>query len=142
MLGYIWPIALVVVANVFYNITTKSTPSQANAFLSLAVTYCVAAACAFGLYLFQGGHQKLPAELSKLNWTAVLLGISVVALEFGYMEGKHRLPCGQYFPCLHPSLGGLFPLSGEHLPQTGHRHGSLRCRPVSHHPIMQAPVDS
>ena len=86
MLGYIWPIALVVVANVFYNITTKSTPSQANAFLSLAVTYCVAAACAFGLYLFQGGHQKLPAELSKLNWTAVLLGISVVALEFGYIH--------------------------------------------------------
>ena len=78
MLGYIWPIALVVVANVFYNITTKSTPSQA--------TYCVAAACAFGLYLFQGGHQKLPAELSKLNWTAVLLGISVVALEFGYIH--------------------------------------------------------
>ena len=81
MLSYIWPIALVVFANVIYNVATKSTPSQTNAFLSLAVTYSVAAVCSFVLYLLQGGHQKLSIELSKINWTSIVLGISIVALE-------------------------------------------------------------
>ena len=38
------------------------------------------------MYLLQGGHQKFTAELSKLNWTSIALGISVVALEFGYIH--------------------------------------------------------
>ena len=80
-----WPIALVVLANVVYNISTKSTPAGANAFLSLAVIYLIAGICAILLYLLQGGHQKFTAELSKLNWTSIALGISVVALEFGYI---------------------------------------------------------
>ena len=86
MLSYIWPIALVVFANVIYNVATKSTPSQTHAFLSLAVTYSVAAVCSFVLYLLQGGHQKLSIELSKINWTSIVLGISIVALEFGYIN--------------------------------------------------------
>ena len=86
MIHYIWPIALVVLANVVYNISTKSTPAGANAFLSLAVTYLIAGICAILLYLLQGGHQKFTAELSKLNWTSIALGISVVALEFGYIH--------------------------------------------------------
>lgn len=86
MIHYIWPIALVIFSNVIYNIATKSTPSGANAFLSLAVTYLVAAACSIALYLFQGEHQKLTTELSHLNWTALVLGLSVVALEFGYIH--------------------------------------------------------
>ena len=67
MIHYIWPIALVVLANVVYNISTKSTPAGANAFLSLAVTYLIAGICAILLYLLQGGRQKFTAELSKLN---------------------------------------------------------------------------
>ena len=86
MLSYIWPIGLVVFANIIYNVATKSTPSQTNAFLSLAVTYSVAAVCSFVLYLLKGGHQKLSIELSKINWTSIVLGISIVALEFGYIN--------------------------------------------------------
>ena len=86
MFSFIWPIAIVVLANVVYNIVTKSTPSQANAFLSLTITYLVAAACAFIMYIIQGNHQKLTTELSRLNWTAIVLGISIVALEFGYIN--------------------------------------------------------
>ena len=84
MWNYIWPIGLVVLANVFYNITTKSTPSDANAFLSLTITYIVAAVCSFTLYLFQT-NQKLPAAFEKLNWTSYALGIVIVGLEIGYI---------------------------------------------------------
>ncbi len=85
MFNFVWPIALVIFANVIYNITTKSTPADANAFLSLVVTYCVAAICAFLMYIVQGNHQKLSIEFSRLNWTAVILGVCIVALEFGYI---------------------------------------------------------
>ena len=77
MFSYIWPIALVVFANIIYNIATKSTPSEANAFLSLVVTYCVAALCALVMYFIQGGHQKLSVEFSKLNRTAAILGVCI-----------------------------------------------------------------
>ncbi len=85
MWNYIWPICLVVLANVAYNIITKSTPVQANALFSLTITYLTAALCAFILYLVQGGHMKLSVEFSRINWTAPVLGAGIVALEFGYI---------------------------------------------------------
>lgn len=80
-----WPIALVVLANIFYNIITKSTPSDSNATLSLTVTYLVAALCTFILYLM-GEHQGLAEDMAKLNWTSFALGLSIVGLEFGYIH--------------------------------------------------------
>lgn len=45
MMSYIWPIALVVVSNIFYQICAKSVPSEMDAMASLTVTYLVGAAC-------------------------------------------------------------------------------------------------
>jgi uncharacterized membrane protein len=84
MWNYIWPIGLVVLTNIFYNIITKSTPSNTNAFLSLTITYIVAGVCSFAMYLLQG-DQKLPAAFEKLNWTSYALGVVIVGLEIGYI---------------------------------------------------------
>ncbi|MBR3867301.1 MAG: hypothetical protein IKM54_05875, partial [Butyricicoccus sp.] len=84
MWNMIWPVAMVVTANVLYNICTKQTPAAANAFFSLAVTYLVAAVCSLGLYL-AGSHDRMAVEFSRLNWTSAALGVVVVALEFGYI---------------------------------------------------------
>ena len=43
MLSYIWPIALVVLANTFYQICAKATPEAMNPLASLTVTYTIAA---------------------------------------------------------------------------------------------------
>ena len=80
----LWPVALVVLANCVYNITTKSTPSQANAFASLTVTYLTAAAASLALLLAGRGGGAL-GEFSSLNWTAPMLGLSAVGLEVGYI---------------------------------------------------------
>lgn len=85
MIQHFWPILMVVLANVVYNISAKSTPSAVNAFLSLTVTYFVAAVCSILLYLTQGEHQKIVNDLAQLNWTSLTLGVSVVALEFSYI---------------------------------------------------------
>ena len=64
MWNMIWPIAIVVAANTLYNICTKQTPADANAFFSLAVTYLAAAACSLGLY-FAGAHDRVAVEVSR-----------------------------------------------------------------------------
>lgn len=82
---YYLPIILIVAANVFYNICTKSTPAAANPFLSLLVTYQVAALLTLILMLTNGLDEGLVQSLKRLNWTSYALGIAVVALEFGYI---------------------------------------------------------
>ncbi len=84
MFNYIWPVALVVLSNVFYHIIAKSTPNESNAFLSLTVTYIVAAIVSFVMFLFQGGlHKSIIEEAGKLNWTALVLGVCIIGLELG-----------------------------------------------------------
>lgn len=84
-LTYYLPIILIVTANVFYNICTKSTPETANPFLSLLVTYLVAALLTLILMLTNGLDEGIVQSFKRLNWTSYALGISVVALEFGYI---------------------------------------------------------
>ena len=43
MFHYVWPIALVVLSNVMYQICAKSVPNEMNPFASLTVTYLVGA---------------------------------------------------------------------------------------------------
>lgn len=81
-----WPILLVVGANTFYNISTKSTPGGVNAFASLAVTYLVCFVLCIAMFFITANQKNLVAEISKVNWTSFVLGISVVALEFGYIS--------------------------------------------------------
>ncbi len=84
--SFIWPLILVVLSNVFYNILTKITPEKADAFLSLAVSYLTGAAVSFGLYLLTGAKTgSFKEHLAQLNWTSVLLGIVIVGLELGYI---------------------------------------------------------
>ena len=85
MWNYIWPIGLVVLSNIFYNITTKSTPHGANAFLSLTITYLVAGACSFLAYFFTAGRGTLKQEFLNLNWTSFVLGLVIIGLEAGYI---------------------------------------------------------
>lgn len=85
MWNYIWPILLVIGSNTVYNICAKSTPAEANAFVSLSVTYLVGAFLSIVMFLFTSSEKAYLTELRKLNWASVVLGASVVALEFGYI---------------------------------------------------------
>ena len=50
-----WPVLLILLSNIFYHITTKSTPSGANPFLSLAHSYLLAAMISIGFVLCIAG---------------------------------------------------------------------------------------
>lgn len=85
MLSYLWPIALVIVCNVLYQVCAKSAPAGMDPFASLTVTYAVGAICSAAAYflLHKGGN--LLKEYTHLNWAPFVLGVVVVGLEVGFI---------------------------------------------------------
>ena len=85
MFAYIWPIGLVVLSNVVYQICAKSVPEGINPFASLTVTYLVGAAASAVLFFVLGSGGNLLKEYGKLNWAPVVLGLVIVGLEAGWI---------------------------------------------------------
>lgn len=85
MWNLLWPMLLVIFANTVYNICAKSTPEDANAFGCLMVTYLTAAFLSAMLFVFSSHGKNLATELSKINWSSLVLGAAIMCLEFGYI---------------------------------------------------------
>ena len=85
MIAYVWPIALVVLSNVFYQICTKSVPEGINPLASLTVTYLIGAAASGVLYYVLNRGGNLLREYSRINWAPIVLGIVIVGLEVGWI---------------------------------------------------------
>ena len=85
MFSYVWPIALVLLSNVVYQICAKSVPAKMNPFASLTVTYLVGALASAVLFFALGSDGKLVKEYGKLNWAPFVLGIVIVGLEAGWI---------------------------------------------------------
>lgn len=83
MFSYIWPVALVVLANVFYQITAKSVPDKIDPLASVTVTYVVAAIASGILYFVINRDADLMREYGNLNWAPFMLGIVIIGLEAG-----------------------------------------------------------
>ncbi|WP_405267133.1 EamA family transporter [Methanobrevibacter sp.] len=81
----VWPILIVILANTFYNVCMKSMPSDVNPFGALMVTYCVAAIISAAIFAFAVGPSNVGAEISKINWTSIILALAIVGLEVGYV---------------------------------------------------------
>lgn len=79
----IWPIALIVLSNVFYNICSKETPSAINPFAALSITYVIGAVVSVILYFVLNRGENLLQEYRNLNWSSFVLGLAIVGLEAG-----------------------------------------------------------
>ena len=85
MSAYVWPIALVVLSNIAYQICAKSVPNTMSPLASLTVTYLVGAVVSAGLYFVTTKDASLAREYSQLNWAPIVLGLVIVGLEVGYI---------------------------------------------------------
>ncbi len=86
MWNMIWPVLLVVAANTLYNICSKSVPGDMNSFAALTVNYAVAAAVSLILFFVtNGGGKEIGSAFSKVNWAPIVMGLSIVGLELGYI---------------------------------------------------------
>ena len=81
----IWPIVLIVASNILYQICAKSVPKDMDVMASMTVTYLVGAVCSGLMFFAMNRTPHLLQVCSKLNAAPILLGISVVGLEVGYI---------------------------------------------------------
>ena len=78
-------LSLAIAATVAYHLVLKLTPGGVNPFLTLMLTYA-AVTCLLGVGLALGpGTFEWRHELRALNWTAVALAVTIVALDLGFL---------------------------------------------------------
>ena len=79
------PIVIIVLSNTFYHISAKSAPSDVSPFAALTVSYGVGIVASLILYFVtnKGGH--LIDEYRHINWSTIVLGLTIVGLEAGYL---------------------------------------------------------
>ncbi len=85
MFTYLWPIMLVILSNVVYQICAKSVPNSVNPFASLTITYIIGAVCSAVLFFITSKQLNIAKELTSMNWAPYILGIVVVGLEAGFI---------------------------------------------------------
>ena len=85
MFSYIWPLALVVLSNVVYQICAKSVPNGMHPLASLTVTYTVSAVVCLVLFFVLNRGGNLLKEYAKLNWAPFVFGVVLVGLEVGFI---------------------------------------------------------
>ena len=85
MWSMLYPILIIVLSNILYNVCTKSTPNEVNAFATLSITYLVAALVSFATFFVTSKGKNIFAEFTKTNWTTFVLGVVIIGLEIGYI---------------------------------------------------------
>src|SRR5690349_8922800 len=78
-------LGVTIAAAVTYHVVMKLTPSVANPFLSLTVTYLAGTLVLAAIYAVSPGAAPLRVGLGQLNWTALALGVAVVTIDLGYL---------------------------------------------------------
>jgi len=86
MWNYYLPVIIVVCSNTLYHICSKATPKDANMYLSLVITYLVAAASCAALYFYTRQSSCLSHDVGNINWSSYVLGLSIVFLEAGFIR--------------------------------------------------------
>ena len=78
-------LSLAIVATVAYHVVLKLTPTGANPFLSLMVTYGAVALLFAGALVLSPGDFAWREELRQLNWTAIALAFAIIGLDLGFI---------------------------------------------------------
>jgi drug/metabolite transporter (DMT)-like permease len=78
-------LSLAVAATVAYHLVLKLTPAGVNPLLSLLVTYGIVALLFAGVLAIGPGNFDWRQELRLLNWTALGLAVTIIALDLGFI---------------------------------------------------------
>ncbi|HVG28488.1 MAG TPA: hypothetical protein VM864_02080 [Pyrinomonadaceae bacterium] len=79
------PLALVIGGNILYHVSQRSVPKTANPLATMMAAYAVGILiCAAG-GLFYPSEKSFISSLRESNWTAVVIGVGVAAVEIGFL---------------------------------------------------------
>jgi len=82
-ISFYWPIAALVIFNIFYHLASKHTPAEVNAFAFLTITYIIAAVFSAIFYFFTNKEGNIFNHFQHINWATVVMSIAIVGLEIG-----------------------------------------------------------
>lgn len=85
MFSYVWPIALVVLSNVVYQICCKSIPENVSPFATLTITYLVGAVVSAIMFFVTEPKNNILKHFVETNWASYVLGLIIVGLEVGFI---------------------------------------------------------
>ncbi len=85
MLAYIFPIAMVILSNIIYQVCLKSVPETMDPLACLTVTYSIGALTSLVLYFILHKEPNLLREYAQMNWAPIVMGFIIVGLEGGYL---------------------------------------------------------
>jgi drug/metabolite transporter (DMT)-like permease len=85
MIMYYVSISIAILSTALYHVSQKLTPRGVNPPISLTLTYLVAILLTACLLYFMPASRGFLAEVRQLNWATVLLAVSIVGLEVGFL---------------------------------------------------------
>lgn len=80
-----WPLVLVVLANILYNLSAKSIPRACSPWAVLVVTYLTASFLSFVSYFIFEKERNFLGSMLHTGGVGFVLGASMVGLEIGYI---------------------------------------------------------
>ena len=78
-------LALTIAGNVLYHLSQKSIPAGVHPMVSIIASYATAIALSAVIFVAFPAPDSLIAEVRKLNWATVAVGVSIVAVELGFL---------------------------------------------------------
>lgn len=85
MFNYIWPLAIIVLSNILYQICAKGIPQQMNTYASMTVTYAVATLFSAIMFFVTTKGSNIINEFKLSNWATLILGVVITGLEVGFI---------------------------------------------------------
>jgi len=79
------PVFMIIAGGVLYHVAQKATPGTVDPFLTLFISFSLAAMAALFLSFSRG--QASAAQFRNINWTSLALAASLIAIESGYLIG-------------------------------------------------------
>lgn len=81
----LWPLFLIVGANLVYHLSARGAAKGMNPFAALVLVYAVAAVASLALYFATAKGEGVMAQMRQANAANWLLGLAVVGLEGGFL---------------------------------------------------------
>lgn len=78
-------LALTIAGNVLYHLSQKSIPGGVHPIVSIVASYLTAIALSMVIFVAFPLRQPLFVEVKKLNWATISVGLSIVAVELGFL---------------------------------------------------------
>ena len=85
MFTYIWPLLLIILSNILYQICAKEIPEEMNTYASMSVTYAVATIFSLLAFFVSSKGSNIFKAFSHTNWATVVLGLVITGLEVGFI---------------------------------------------------------